>query len=438
MWDIKYRPLRFADILGQEGAIQVLKARLRNRTALDTSYIFSGGSGQGKTTLARVLARAMLCTSPGEDSEPCNECDNCTAILSDASLAFHERDAASQGTIDIIRGIVDDLAFVIQGAEKQIHLFDEAHRMSRDAQDVLLKPIEDKSMVGIFCTTEPDKIRGAIRSRCEEHRIRKVTREQILARMKKILELEQVEHEDDAVLTVIDCSGGHVRDVLNRLEMVAQTGPVSIDRVRDYLNLSLVSVYYDVLLHLGTPEKAVGLIEDACERVGPEEVLVGLAEAAMNSYRLANGMFVEFTYTDREKAQKVYEIYGATTLQYAQHFVRSRARSKVGLLCDIVSLVSGVPTQPVTQFQVPAVPKVSQERVEAPAPTGLRSDGIGNKGFDPMAHTSVDINGIGDFPRGHQGASVAERIVVTSYQEEKPLSATQWRRGFERFWRHEA
>jgi hypothetical protein len=125
MWDLRYRPLLFSDVLGQEGAVQVLKQRLKNGSALDSSYIFSGGHGQGKTTIARVLARAMLCEHLTEDQEPCNECENCLAILSDTSLAFHERDAASQGTIAVIREIVDELPFVVPGAPKHIHLFDE-------------------------------------------------------------------------------------------------------------------------------------------------------------------------------------------------------------------------------------------------------------------------------------------------------------------------
>jgi DNA polymerase-3 subunit gamma/tau len=170
VWDTTYRPLTFADVLGQEGTVQLLKARLKNGTALDTSYIFSGGSGQGKTTLARIYARAMLCENLDKNNpEPCNQCESCRSILNDSSVAFSEQDAASQGGIDQIRRIVDSLPFSVMGASKRIYLFDECHRMSKDAQDVLLKPLEERKMIGMFCTTEPEKVRGAIRSRCEEY-----------------------------------------------------------------------------------------------------------------------------------------------------------------------------------------------------------------------------------------------------------------------------
>ena len=138
MWDTSYRPLMFADVLGQKGTVQLLKARLRNGTALDTSYIFSGGSGQGKTTLARIYARAMLCANLDKSNpEPCNQCESCRSILNDSSVAFSEKDAASQGGIDQIRRIVDSLPFTVIGADKRIFLFDECF-----TEDTLLRTPE--------------------------------------------------------------------------------------------------------------------------------------------------------------------------------------------------------------------------------------------------------------------------------------------------------
>ena len=460
MWDIKYRPKNFTDVLGQEGAVQVLKTRLRLGSALDSSYIFSGGHGQGKTTLARVLARAMLCEHLTDDQEPCNECENCQAILSDTSLAFHERDAASQGNKEIIRQIVDDLPFVVPGAAKQIHLFDEAHRMSPAAQDVLLKPIEEKDMVGIFCTTEPDKIRGAIRSRCEEHRIRKITREHIAERLKQILQAERVEYEEDALFTVIDSSGGHVRDILNRLEMISQAGVVSVEAVRDYLGLGLTTTYYDILLSLDDPTKSLPLIEEACDQVGPEEVSVGLAEAAMNSYRLANKMFAEFTYVDRAKAEELYKKYGPSIVGYTRKFLSAQARTKVGLICDVVALTTSTelppqifvaqPTQlplhsppnPVSPVASPTTPPVAPSnppvpvpspQVPAPVPPVVSNGKAGNLGTDPMALTTVDEFGVPkDHPRGREEG---DKRIVTASKEEKVMPPGDWKRAFERSWR---
>lgn len=462
MWDVRYRPLKFGDVLGQSGTVQLLKARLAKSTALDVSYIFAGGYGQGKTTIARIHARAMLCLNLDKaDPEPCNECENCLDILNGQPGAYVEQDAASGGTIDNIRAIVEDLPFAVFNAPKRVYVFDEAHRMSKDAQDVLLKPLEEKKMVGVFCTTEPEKIRGPIRSRCEEYAIRKITREDVLERMNRILDAEGVQHEDDAVLTVIDYSGGHVRDVVNRLEMVAQMGHVTLENVREYLQLSVVATYYEVLLALGTPKRAVELVEELCARVSPEDVSAGLAEAAMNAFRLRHGMFADFVYVDKALGQRLYEVYGDGVVRLAEHFLRQRYTSKVSLLCDVLNLSAGIPaaaapvilvrpqetpsTPVVAPFPAPPVktapaPPLSAEPVATSSPNGkgmIRTDGVGSLGSDDVAAlTDVDHHGVPrQKPRGrtHTPQSISYSKVEDA-DENEVLSPDQWRREFELTW----
>lgn len=479
MWDIKHRPLKFTDVLGQNGTVQLLKARLRHGTALNTSYIFSGYHGSGKTTLARIFARGMSCLDlrdPKGDPEPCNECDNCRDVLNEEGRVYVEKDAASNGTIEHARAIVEDLPFAVFGAAKRIYTFDEAHRMSRDAQDVFLKPIEDKKLVAIFCTTEPDKIRGTIRSRCEEYSIRKITREDVLARMKWILEQEGVESEDDAIYAVIDFSGAHVRDVVNRLEMIAQMGKVSLSNVREYLNLGVVSVYYDLLLALHDPKRACELVEQASERAAPDEIAVGIAEAAMNSYRLINGMHAEFMYVDRALAQQVWARYGMHVLRLAEHFLRVRHSTKAALLSDILILsqqpgnIPATGVQPPVVFMVggttasvspaadvpvptpqaaprpaqpppapaPAVTPPVQAAPPAPRDPRLRADGVGPLGVDPLALTPEDHMAIPmEMPRSKRRPEQQLRFPNNRKPEDAgldPLTAVEWRAEFARQW----
>jgi len=467
VWDVRYRPMCFGDVLGQDGAVKVLKSRLEKGTATDTSYIFSGGAGRGKTTLARILGRSLLCQQLTPESEPCNQCDNCRDALSETSSILSEMDAASRGTIEHTRAIVDSLAFGVQGASKKVYIIDEVHRMGRDAQDVLLKPIEDKQLVCIFCTTEPEKIRGPIRSRCEEYKIRKITREDVLKRMAWILNREKIEYEPDAILIVIDHSGGHVRDVINKLEMIAQLGPVSVEAVRDNLNLSAVSTYYQILLALGNPSEAIRLAEEACDRVGHEEVSEGLAEAAMNSYRLAHKMESEFSYFDRDLAIRVYDAYKDATVRLAEYFLRSYKVSRMSLFGDILACHSGVPTpkseasvtisvaapvvapvaslpasspaalvgdektpEPVTSAPVaPSQPAPSpQPATPPPLGSNLRADKVGNLGSgDPEALTSIDIHTVPiDPPRGHE----PEIPIRSAVSKEKFLTADEWKAKF--------
>jgi DNA polymerase III subunit gamma/tau len=444
MWDTRHRPLLFADVLGQEGNVQLLKSRLRNGTSFDTSYIFSGGFGTGKTTLARILARAMLCMNPDKtDPEPCNACPNCVTILEERPGAFTERDSASQGTIDHVRQIMEDLPYVVPNAPKRIYLFDEAHRMGPGAQDVLLKPLEEKQMVGIFCTTEAEKLRPAIRSRSEEYSIRKITREDILKRMHKILAAESVEAQDDAVLTIIDYSGGHVRDVINKLEMVAQLGPITIENVREYLHLSVISLYYEILLHLSDPKKAIDLLDRACEQAAPEDVSAGLAEAAMNSYRVANGMFADFAYVDKSLAVQVYAKYQANVVKFAYWFLGSRFTTKLSLTRDIVvfsqtpgNLPLEGPTPPLVFVGGPAV-QVSQTTAQTlPTPLVVTpSPTPGHIEFaDPTIPTEVELAVVNSaLPRTRR--QVASEMPSRSDKGAKMMVPTEWRLCFDQLMR---
>jgi DNA polymerase-3 subunit gamma/tau len=367
VWDTRYRPLVFSDVLGQQGTVQVLRARLANDTALDTSYLFSGASGQGKTTLGRILARALLCTHLDKSlPDPCNACPNCVACLEDTSSAFVEKDAANQGTTEHIRKIVEDLPFAVFGARKRVYLFDECHRMSLAAQDGLLKPIEEKQLVSILCTTEPEKVRHAIRARCEEYAIRRITREDILGRMVSILQSEKVDYEEDAVLTVIDFAGGHVRDVLNRLEMLAQVGAITVSSARAHLNLSAVTTYYKILLSLvSNTQEALDLLDSLGDTSTPDEVASGLTEAAMNSYRLAMGMCANFRYADKNLGSRVFESYGGSGLiELVRVLTSTKYSTQNGLVCDLVILADKLsstaqaPVQVQIQSPIPAPPQV--------------------------------------------------------------------------------
>lgn len=401
MWDTKYRPLVFGDVLGQEGAVRVLRARLTKGEAFDTSYIFAGGHGSGKTTLARILARAMLCEQLRPDGDPCNACDHCQACLADTMVAFTELDAASQGTTADMRRLVEHLSYDIPGVKKRIYLLDEAHRMSRDAQDVLLKPIEDKRVVLLFCTTEYGKIRGTIASRCETHEIRKIDSKDILSRVRHILNKEHVEFQDEAVAMVIDHARGHVRDVLNQLETVAQLGPITVEAVREQLDLTSIPLYYDILLAIGDPGRVISLIESACERVAAPQVAAGLAEAAMNAYRHANKIHTDYSQLDQERAALVYERFGTEVTGIARYFASLGPYvTRLDLVCAAVA------------FNGSTVPvEASPARVLAP-PVVISAPVAREPAVGPSAATAP----VAVAPaRAPSTAAPAPPVVVTTY-----------------------
>lgn len=473
MWDKLYRPLLYGDVLGQEGSVELLKARIRNKTAFDTSYVFSGRHGRGKTTLGRIHARAMLCQDMNfKDPEPCNVCDNCRAILEDQPSAYSERDSANQASADEVRAIIEILPFVLENAAMRIYLFDEAHSMSRTAQDALLKPLEEKRMVGMFCTTEVEKLRGAIRSRCEEYAIRKVTREKLLERLRMVLDTEAVKYEEDAVLVVIDHQGSHVRDVLNTLEAISQIGPITRDNVRSYLRLSSVTLHYQILLHLDDPNLAISLLDQACEMETAEEVAAGLAEAAMNSYRTAHHMVHDFSQVDRSLAEQIYAKYKDHVRRFARWFLSARAKSptKLSLTMDLVDFYQSPGNLPIEGSQPPVIfsightstvvqstPPPIQELVVHTGEEALPNEPIHEpetvlyqpelvsaspppakpdpfKFEDPTPQTEVDKAVMGRSLQRQRSNAPLETMPVRQ-RRGVPMSPAEWRDSFERLYR---
>ncbi len=338
-WDTKYRPKTFKDVLGQEATIKILKARLSRGTAFDTSYLFGGGSGMGKTTLGRIYARAMLCEHLNkEDPEPCNACDNCIASLTDQPGPLIEIDAGSGGTIDAVRSIVESVSYPPMTAPLWVYVIDETHRMSRAGQDALLKPIEEKRLIALFCTTEPEEIRPAIRGRCESHLIRRVPPDLIVERMTWVLGQEGVSYEPEAVKLVVQAHQGHVRDILNTLETLSQVGGVTLALAEEYLDEGLRRKLYSLLPTLANIGVTLPAIEAILVTHSPEEVLEGLADASMAVYQWTLGL--SFGLADAEKKQ-VQDLAGLMPaevwLGLARHFSKGTASTRAALYAEILS-----------------------------------------------------------------------------------------------------
>jgi hypothetical protein len=226
--------------------------------------------------------------------------------------------------------------------------------------------------------------------------------------------------------------------------MIAQLGPVTVEAVRKHLKISVVSTYYQVLLSLGEPSKAVQLVEQAYEQVGsPEEVYSGLAEAAMNSYRVSHGMFADFVFVDRELAEKVYASFGDQTLGLTKYFLNARRPSKTSLICDVLGCSSGVPTRteaaPSVVVQVKAPAPVSSAETEAPKPP-LQTDPVLKQPEPSLPErlepqkthylTDLDPKVIREMPRGSQ----TSKKEAQSFAKTDPdlLTPDQWRFAFRR------
>lgn len=216
-----YRPKNFGEVIGQKHIIKTLKnAVAENKTS--HAYIFSGLRGIGKTTIARILARAVNCENP-IDGEPCNQCKNCLAILNDETTDIVELDAASNNGVDEMREILEKVNFLPSVLRKKVYIIDEAHMLSTAAFNALLKTLEEPPLhvMFILATTEPHKIPQTILSRCQRFDFKQLSVEEISKEINLICEKENIKIENDAVVAIAESAEGGMRDALSILDQAS-------------------------------------------------------------------------------------------------------------------------------------------------------------------------------------------------------------------------
>lgn len=245
---LKYRPKTFEDLIGQSANSLVLKNIVMKGT-IAPSYIYSGSRGTGKTTTARIFARALNC-SDNKDGNPCGVCQRCEAVLSGRSFDVIELDAASNGHVDDIRDLKQKASYSLNDMEYRVFIFDEAHMMSRPAFDAMLKIIEEPppNTVFVFATTEPEKIPETIHSRSLSFTFRRIRTPDISLRLKQIAEAENIQIDDEAIQVLARSSSGGLRDAITSLEqMNSISSEITADLVRKFMGLVATEVYFRLI-----------------------------------------------------------------------------------------------------------------------------------------------------------------------------------------------
>ena len=235
----KFRPLKFSDMVGQEAITKTLRNQIMSGR-VGHAYLLNGTRGTGKTTTAKILARAVNCLNP-QDGEPCNECEICKAALSGSLTDIVEMDAASNNSVDDIRAIRDEVNFLPTLAKYRVYIIDEVHMLSTGAFNALLKTLEEPPahVKFILATTEPQKLPATILSRCQRFDFKKISNDDISKRLEFVCKESNIEITKEALKIISVLADGAMRDALSILERCIQEGNDKIDEnlVKDLVGI---------------------------------------------------------------------------------------------------------------------------------------------------------------------------------------------------------
>jgi DNA polymerase III subunit gamma/tau len=285
----KWRPMRFDDVVGQDHVTRTLKNAIREGR-LAHAYLFTGQRGCGKTTVARVLAKAINCpNAKTNDFEPCNNCDVCKEITEGRSMDVSEIDGASNNGVDDVRSLRDNVKYPPLRGDYKVIIIDEVHMLSTSAFNALLKTLEEppRHLVFIFATTEVQKVLPTILSRTQRYDFRRMQLDEIITRLRLIADTDSIKIEDEALLVIAKKADGSMRDAQSIFDQVVAFCGKSVEtqRVREALNLIDTDFFFEVsdAILSRNAAKAFELSQSISSRgYDIEEFFIGLLEHFRN------------------------------------------------------------------------------------------------------------------------------------------------------------
>ena len=286
----KYRPQTFADLVGQETTAQVLaNAILLGRAP--NGVIFSGVRGIGKTTIARLYAKALNCPNRSENADPCGQCASCQAIANDTHEDVFEIDGASHNGVDEVRSLQETITYAPQRSRYKVYIIDEVHMLSTSAFNALLKTLEEppEHVVFVMATTELEKVPDTVIGRCQTFHLRKISLADMERRIRSVLEAEKIDYDPPAVGHVCDQGQGSMRDALTFLEQAVALGrgKLSLDAIQEGFGCLKESTIVELLKALIQRQarrcmELIGEVDDAGLEM--DELTTALAQMARNGF----------------------------------------------------------------------------------------------------------------------------------------------------------
>lgn len=261
----KYRSKNFKEILGQSNVVDILRGSIL-LDATSHAYLFCGPRGTGKTSLARVMAKAINCLKFKEDGDVCNDCINCRMVNDSKTIDIIELDAASNRGIEEIRNLKEGINYLPVNLKKRVYILDEVHMLTKEAFNALLKTLEEppSHVVFIMATTEPHKVPVTILSRVQRFDLTLVSREIIVEKLKLILNAERVGYEEGSLDIIYKISGGSFRDaesILNKVLSIEKTN-ISVDSVQKSLGLSSSSDIENFVVKILQNKPSIDILND--------------------------------------------------------------------------------------------------------------------------------------------------------------------------------
>lgn len=403
----KYRPQSFREVLGQEAIVTTLKNAIK-MGRLAHAYLFCGSRGTGKTTLARVFAKALNCQAPTADGEPCNACSTCKEIGTGNSLDVLEIDGASHRGIDDVRQINETVGYASSSGKYKIYIIDEVHMLTKEAFNALLKTLEEPpaKVMFIFATTEPHKVLPTILSRCQRFNLSRIPLEQIIAKLKRIAKEQSIEIDDDAMRLIAQRAEGGLRDAESLFDQIIafHEGQITAKTVADVLGImpketlfaldvagkeGRHAAAFDIAHEIFSQGKdIVQFVESLTEHFrtllliklsGPSAPFLSLSEGDKERYEASAALYTQeqcLSILDilvEAQNQIRFQTSGRIALEaLLLRVIRTHQRLPIGFLvrrlAELEQAIQGTSTTPVASNEIPPEPAIPYKPVPKAAP----------------------------------------------------------------------
>ena len=282
----KWRPKSFTEVVGQDHIVQALKNSLKNDMP-HQAFLFTGTRGVGKTSLARILTKALNCEHL-KDGEPCNKCDSCLSINDGSSIDFQEIDAASRRGISETKELLETIPYLPSSSKFKVYLIDEVHMLTKESFNSLLKTLEEPPphVIFMFATTEVSQIPATILSRCLQLNLNSVSNEDLMSQLANIFSKEKVKYEEGALQLISDAANGSIRDALTISEKIISFTEKDIRQasVRQILGIPDNEIIQEILINLknNDPKKLFEVLANITKDTPIKNIFLEIMELIKN------------------------------------------------------------------------------------------------------------------------------------------------------------